>query len=1668
METIRIFVSSPGDVAAEREKAREIIERFCGEFRGQVQLDPFMWEDEPQDLSTDFQGNIPPIEKFDVVICILWSRLGTRLGSWHSRPGGGAWDSGTEMEIMTALEARKKNNGASPSIHVFLNVSTPHADLDDSVLQKFEQRAKLKALLERLVKDQTEDVWKGGHTPYRTLDEFEKVFESHLRSIINRRIRGKDADWVKARPVEWRSSPFRGLRSFEFEHAPVFFGRTRAIEGVTGILRQQDARGRPFALILGMSGGGKSSLARAGVTPLLVKPGIIEKVGVWRRAAFRPAESGAGPIESLAAALLRPEALPEMGHGGQTPPKFAEMLRTHFSMAMDLMNWALHLAAERKKEDLLKRAAELRQGYVQQGRAEDILQLDAQISRLELPQARLVLVVDQMEELFTQDGSATERDAFVDVLHALVTKMRVFVVATLRSDFYHRYQEIPQLVELVGETGRFDLVRPTPEDLAQMVRLPAQAAGLRFAQRFHSADGASDEESLDAVVCGAAAKDPASLPLLQFCLEELYRSQSDYPDQPHVLTFEAYEKLGGVEGALAKRAQETFSALPTEVKNAFDSIMQRLVCLTREREGDIAAKKTVRRSDLAKDAATQTFIEAFVEARLIVADRDNEGEATISLAHEALLVRWKDLVDWIANHRNLLMLQDRIAKAADRWHEQPPEYRDGFLLPDGRQLAEGVELLEQHPSTLREIEVAFIRQSIARGEQLASAAREQARIATEHARRAEEQALQAREALAMSDYLQAVEKHLSGPQASRKIVIAHLVRALRTMPAHPLAGPFLASLLASCSMPRPLKTWRCLADNPAGTTITLAGFSPNRETAVCFGPGGALELRRGTGDLICAMKESGDQNRSPSFQFSQSGRLLAITRWDTVRLIHCDSGEDACPPLVHNGEITSFALSPEGHRLASGEQALQNSLSIWDCSTGQRRQEILHPDLIQAIAYAPDGSWLATGCEDGVVRIWNSETGGNFLPDLVHSKPVSRLLVSPNGTLLATVSGKKDLQLWNVTKSERCFPPLPLPDAVDLLIFSPDSHRLLVGCRNGLHRLYSTRSGRIVNEFASAVALVKSASPDGHRLAVASVEGDVTVWDASKGVLQAGPFTSGSTTIALGFSLEGKSLLTINGDGRGAEWDVGSGEILPVELWHRDKISSVQFSPDGKQVLSSSGDGVSIWDTRRGHSIITGMGGAPMKLAAYSADGSQGAAIGYQNSALLWQSLSPPSPPQELQHAGPINSLEFNHDGTMVATASDDRTARIWSGKTGHPLFSLEHQSSVVSAGFSADGTRLVTASWTFAFVWSAVNGAQIAGPFRHADKVVRATMHPSGGRLLTVSQPGLVQIWEVATGKSLVIRNHRARVTAAVFSPDGEAVLTTSEDGLAHLWDSTSGVDLIDPLRQESPATCATFNSTGQWLAIGHQDGTVHVRDRTTGMPVCIGHRHSSAVRQVEFSAQGEHLLVLTHACAHVWPLPPINRGIPGHLLFLAENLAGVKFDARTKLLRPIRPEENEADSGDISTVPPGDAAPWNSYLDWLDRGASTRTVHPYSPISREDYVRNLTKIFSQVLLSPHALADRELLAELMTELRLVEELTSGLGMSGLLGKLRQIQVRALLGLKDRNSIERALSLDPRNPLGWRLLADLVSDPKEASSLRDRASQIESRRNGGSADEDA
>jgi tetratricopeptide (TPR) repeat protein len=300
----------------------------------------------------------------------------------------------------------------------------------------------------------------------------------------------------------------------------------------------------------------------------------------------------------------------------------------------------------------------------------------------------------------------------------LIRTKRIYIVATLRSDYYARYQEFPELVELTKPQAQFDLRPPSSSELGDIIRKPAEAAGLRFES--HPDSG----QRLDEALRDAAREHPESLPLLEHVLEQLFKAHQSRGDD--LLRWSDYEAIDGLEGALAKHAESIYQELEPDEQEAFPAVMRQLVTLGQETPNRRTAPyrdfsritasscwptHPIGSSALGKTEAgetpTQRVVDRFVESRLLIADTYADGEKMVSVAHEALLSRkWVRVREWLDRESDFLRMRDRLDADVIRWEQARGEDKRNRLLHKGPEFNAAMKAMNDGYLSLEE--VAFV------------------------------------------------------------------------------------------------------------------------------------------------------------------------------------------------------------------------------------------------------------------------------------------------------------------------------------------------------------------------------------------------------------------------------------------------------------------------------------------------------------------------------------------------------------------------------------------------------------------------------------------------------------------------------------------------------------------------------------------------------------------------------------------------------------------------------------------------------------------------------------------------------------------------------------------------------------------------------------------------
>ena len=647
VDTVRIFLSSPGDVADERGLARQVLQGLASEraFSGKVLIEAVSWDDPGNPAALDagltpqeaINRARPKPSECDVVAVILWSRLGTPLPDEYRKADQSLYRSGTEWEFLDAIQHAGLHG--RPTVWVYRRSERKAVYLDDpDRAEIISQGQAVDAFFEDF-KAPGGALRRSYHT-YPSPSEFARLFEKHLRDWLTRRLEAAEAETPPStsRPPEtpaakrWEGNPYRGLKPFGAEHTPIFFGRGPETDELVKRVRD----GVPVLAVIGASGSGKSSLVAAGLLPRLAA-GAIPGSAHWVQVRCTPAEQGDDPFRALALALVA-----HLPPGTQPAADLAERLVREPRYIDDLAGQALA------------------------GRPES---------------ARLLVFIDQFEELFTARIQETLRAPFVELLDAMAESQRLRTVLTLRADYYEHCTRFESLAGRLRD-GSFPLAAPGGRAIGQMIERPAEAAGIDL------------EPGLAEDILRDFGEEGGSLALLGFTLERLYELRRD-----GTLSRAAYRDLKGIAGAIEIQGEKAVRDAGGRVDagglwGVFDALAE-----VDEKGGAVRRRAWL---DGFSDAE-QALVQRLIDARLVTGDRADDGQPWVEVAHEAVLRAWPRFRDWLEQHRDFKL-----------WRKQLGVWMDGGEPLRGLPLAKARAMRDEWQDKLTPGERGYIEDSAAR------------------------------------------------------------------------------------------------------------------------------------------------------------------------------------------------------------------------------------------------------------------------------------------------------------------------------------------------------------------------------------------------------------------------------------------------------------------------------------------------------------------------------------------------------------------------------------------------------------------------------------------------------------------------------------------------------------------------------------------------------------------------------------------------------------------------------------------------------------------------------------------------------------------------------------------------------------------------------------------
>jgi WD40 repeat protein len=1197
-----------------------------------------------------------------------------------------------------------------------------------------------------------------------------------------------------APPLDGSSNPYQGLESFDEAHKDLFFGRQALTQQLAEFVTAHS-----LTVVLGASGSGKSSLVKAGLIPHL------RKTQDWHfLPPFRPGEL---PLKALNLVLA---SISVSGVDPGTPPEESGSL----PFAENLDHW-----------------------FEQH------------------PQSRLLVVIDQLEELITLCRDEQERQQFLEGLAQAIAShpKQLHLVLTLRSDFEAQFRNTT--LESVWQAARFIVPAMTREELRQAVEEPASARVMYF-----------DPHELVDRLMDEVANMPGALPLLSFALSELYLNYLKRQEAAKLrgetidraMTQTDYEELGGVTRSLTQRAEQEYNALvqadPT-YEQTIRNVMLRMVSV-----GGEMARRRVPLSELEypepENQRVHAVIGRFEAARLLTPGTDSDEQPYQEPAHDALVRGWKRLLDWKQQYLGALLLQHELTSDANQWKTSGKKKRDSGLLwiedprlPTALQLSCGRAYKDNWLNLFRWRFSYRAWQSQPHDYWFNGAE---------------------------SDFIWQSFDQKFKRFGKTTLTIAGVILALSGLTFYAFQRATIAQLREQSA-----RVLNLLPTANAVSGLILAIDTMERSQSISELENTALSR------LMSAVQVSPEVNRLQghesavtSVAFSPDGTHIISGSVDgMIRLWDAQTGQPLGQPMQHIGEpmldgnvVLSVAFSPDGKRIVSSG-TYDNTVRLWDAQTGQPIGQPLqgHKYGINSVAFSPDGERIVSGSNDETVRLWDAQTGRPIgTPIEGHVGWVTSVAFSPDGKRIVGGGIGQTMQMWDAQTRQ----PIGKPLTGKSVAFSPDGTRIVSGSGDTV-RLWDTQTGQPLGQplqgHGGAVTSV-AFSPDGTRIVSGSTNKTVRLWDVQTRQPIGNPLIGHESSVnSVAFSPDGKRIVSGSNDNTVRLWDVQTSQPTGQLLkGHKFAINSVAFSPDGKRIVSGGGSMVSLgledtadntvrqWDAQTGQPIGNPMKGhmMPVTSVAFSPDGKRIASVSNDQTIWLWDVQTGQPIGQPLQgHKFAVNSVAFSPDGKRIISGggvsrglgredTEDNTVRQWNAQTGHPLGNpmIGHMAPVNSVAFSPNGKRIVSGSDDKTLrLWDTQTGQPIEPPLRgHTDNVTSVAFSPDGKRIISgggsivgLGRDGAtdntVRLWDAQTGHPLgnPLIGHESSVRSAAFSPDSKRILSGSDDKTLRLWDTQTGQPIGQPLQgHEDAVNSVAFSPDGKRIASGSNDKTLRLWD--------------------------------------------------------------------------------------------------------------------------------------------------------------------------------------------------------------------------------------------------
>lgn len=589
--------------------------------------------------------------------------------------------------------------------------------------------------------------------------------------------------------------------------------------------------------------------------------------------------------------------------------------------------------------------------------------------------------------------------------------------------------------------------------------------------------------------------------------------------------------------------------------------------------------------------------------------------------------------------------------------------------------------------------------------------------------------------------------------------------------------------------------------------------------------------------------------------------------------------------------VYAIAFSPDGQFLATGDN--NNLVCLWQISDGQPRLILKgHTSRVWSVAFSPDGTTLASGSEDqGGIRLWDVATGDS-LAILQPTRPHSFKSVDwhPAGDILASSGNSDTIWLWDVHR-KHCLNTLQGHSGwVVSVAWSPNGQILASGSQDQTIRLWDANTGECLKTLIGHHSVVWSVawSLDGKRLASGSQDHSIKIWDVASGECL-NTLSGSSAVLSVKWSLDGATLATGNVDQTVKLWDTRTGQCIKILQGHTNMVWAAVWSHNGQRLASGCDQTIRLWDVQHGQcvKVLRGYSNAVLTMV-WSPDGQTLASSGGDKQIRLWD-VQQGQCVKTLAGCNNFRGLAWSPDGKTLAIASFDRVIRLCDVNTGQCLNVLEgHTAWVWAVAWSCDGQLLASASNDQTVrLWDAQSGQCVNVLQGHSNHIWAVAWSPVrmsrsvgiGHVLASGSDDCTIRLWNASTGECLhVLTGHDAWVKSVAWNPNGQTLASGSDDCTIRVWDAHSGDGLKVLQGHRDMVRTLAWSPDGCVLASGSEDQTIRLWQTDTGECLKVLEGHAGQVSSVVWypicGSEGSNFILASSSADETIKLWNINTG--------------------------------------------------------------------------------------------------------------------------------------------------------------------------------------------------